>query len=91
MTATVIRNGDWVVAWGKVSQSHPYLRDTDIAFDSNGIIAAGNSYDGEDEAEIDGRQLVLENGDPLNIDLATAVQALEKAQERCLGQVIKWD
>ena len=32
-------------------------------------------------------QLVLENGTPLNIDLATAAQALEEAQHRSLEQV----
>ena len=62
MTATVIRNADWVVAWDKVNQSHTYLRNTDVAFDSSGIIAVGGFYDGEAKTEIDGRHLMVMPG-----------------------------
>jgi len=62
MTTTVIRRADWVVAWDEASQSHTYFRDADVAFDESGILAVGSHYNGEADAEIDGRHLMVMPG-----------------------------
>ncbi|MDP7392256.1 MAG: hypothetical protein QGH07_10505 [Alphaproteobacteria bacterium] len=46
MTTTVVRHDDWVVAWNTGSQSHTYLRDTDVSFDEQEILSVGDRYEG---------------------------------------------
>ncbi|MED5572772.1 MAG: hypothetical protein VX955_01365 [Pseudomonadota bacterium] len=46
MTTTVVRHDDWVVAWNTGSQSHTYLRDTDVSFDEQEILSIGDRYEG---------------------------------------------
>ena len=45
MTTTVVRHDDWVVAWNTGSQSHTYLRDTDVSIDEQGILSVGDCYE----------------------------------------------
>ena len=46
MTMNVVRHDDWVVAWDTGSQSHTYLRDTDVPFDKQEILSVGDRYEG---------------------------------------------
>jgi cytosine/adenosine deaminase-related metal-dependent hydrolase len=60
MTATVIRNADWVVAWSPGERRHAYRRGVDVAFEGNAISFVGKRYAGAAGTEIDGRdRLVL--------------------------------
>lgn len=45
MTTRVLRNADWLVAWDNDAQGHVYLRNADLAFDENGIVFVGQSFE----------------------------------------------
>jgi cytosine/adenosine deaminase-related metal-dependent hydrolase len=55
MTATVIRNADWVVAWDRFEGRHVYLRGADVAFDGAAITHVGPGYAGPSDRVVDGR------------------------------------
>ncbi len=55
MTATVIRNADWIVAWDNEELSHIYLRGGDVAWQDGAILQVGGSYEGEVAEERSGR------------------------------------
>ena len=59
MSATVVRNAAWVVAWDAAKESHVYLRDADIAFDGGTISQVGGRYEGAAAVEIDGRDRLI--------------------------------
>ena len=59
MSATVVRNAAWVVAWDAAKESHVYLRDADIAFDGGTISHVGGRYEGAAAVEIDGRDRLI--------------------------------
>ena len=61
-TATVIRNAEWVVGWDSQSNSHVYLRDTDLAFVGKMITYVGKSYQGPSDLQIDGKGLMVMPG-----------------------------
>ena len=54
MTATVIRNADWVVAWDEAGGRHVYRRNIDIAFTDGTIVFVGRNYPGIADHIIDG-------------------------------------
>jgi 5-methylthioadenosine/S-adenosylhomocysteine deaminase len=60
VTATVIRNADWVVAWDEAAGRHVYRRNIDIAFINGTIVFVGRNYPGAADHVIDGSdRLVL--------------------------------
>jgi 5-methylthioadenosine/S-adenosylhomocysteine deaminase len=60
MTATVIKNADWVIAWDETASRQIYRRGVDIAFTNDRIDFVGRDYGGPADRVIDGRdRLVL--------------------------------
>jgi 5-methylthioadenosine/S-adenosylhomocysteine deaminase len=60
MTATVIKNADWVIAWDEGVSRQVYRRGVDIAFTDDRIDFVGRDYTGPVDRVIDGRdRLVL--------------------------------
>ncbi len=62
MSATVIRNAAWVVAWNASEARHVYLRDVDVAFEDGRVSHVGKGYDGPAAREIDGRDRMVMPG-----------------------------
>src|SRR5271169_2840428 len=60
MTATLIKNTDWVIAWDEGASRQVYRRGVDIAFTDDRIDFVGRDYTGPVDRVIDGRdRLVL--------------------------------
>jgi cytosine/adenosine deaminase-related metal-dependent hydrolase len=60
VSAIVIRNADWAIAWDEAAGHHAYRRDVDIAFADDRIAFVGRNYAGPADRVIDGRdRLVL--------------------------------
>ena len=60
MTTTLIKNGDWVIAWDEGAGRHVYRRNIDVAFAGGSIVFVGRNYPGAAERVIDGKdRLVL--------------------------------
>ena len=59
MTATVIRNVDWVIAWDEAAGRHVYRRGIDVAFVDDKITFAGRNYAGAADRVIDGKDRLL--------------------------------
>ena len=59
MTATVIRNLDWVIAWDEAARRHVYRRGIDVAFVDDKITFAERNYAGAADRVIDGKDRLL--------------------------------
>ena len=59
MTATVIRNVDWVIAWDETAGRQVYRRGIDVAFVDDKITFAGRNYAGAADRVIDGKDRLL--------------------------------
>jgi 5-methylthioadenosine/S-adenosylhomocysteine deaminase len=81
---TCIRRADWVVAWDTVSESHQYLRDTDVAFSTERIEYVGPSYVGTVDEEIEGRGVCVMPG-LVNIHSHPTSQPLTRGVREELG------
>ncbi len=57
--ATLIRNADVVVAWDPSTQTHVYMPDADVVFDSGTLTFVGRNYQGPAEETIQGRGLMV--------------------------------
>lgn len=74
---TVIRDAAWVIAWDRAEARHVYLRDADVAFESDTITFVGRAYEGAADAEIDGRERLVMPG-LVNIHSHPASEPLRK-------------
>ncbi len=61
-STTCIRNAAWIVAWDATTQNHAYLNDADLVFSGDRITFVGKHYDGQVDATIDGRNLMVMPG-----------------------------
>src|SRR5262245_51968947 len=59
MSATVIKNADWAIAWQAQPGRHVYMRNVDVAFDGNTITHVGKDYVGAADAVVDGRKRMV--------------------------------
>lgn len=59
MTTTVVKNLDWVVAWGEGAGRHVYRRGVDVAFSNDAISFVGRNYAGPADRVIDGKDRLL--------------------------------
>jgi cytosine/adenosine deaminase-related metal-dependent hydrolase len=62
MTTILIRNADMVIAWDASYQTHVYMPDADVAFDSGTLTFVGRNHPGTADATIDGRGLMVMPG-----------------------------
>ena len=62
MTATVIRNADWVIAWDAAAGRHTYQRGVDVAFEGDRITHVGKNYAGPADATLPGRDRMVMPG-----------------------------
>jgi 5-methylthioadenosine/S-adenosylhomocysteine deaminase len=62
MPVSVIRNADLVIAWDASEKRHVYLPDADIAFRDGVLTFVGRGYDGEADALIDGKGMMVMPG-----------------------------
>src|SRR5215468_5420314 len=76
MTATVIRNADWIVAYDRSSGSHVYAAG-DVAFSGDALTHVGGTYAGAAAREIDGRGFMVMPG-LVNIHSHPASEPLNK-------------
>jgi 5-methylthioadenosine/S-adenosylhomocysteine deaminase len=60
--ATLIRNADIVVAWDLSTQTHVYMPDADVVFDSGTLTFVGRNHQGSAEETIQGRGLMVMPG-----------------------------
>ncbi len=60
--ATVIRNADIAIAWDPSTQTHVYMPDADVVFDSGTLTFVGRNHQGRVEETIDGRGLMVMPG-----------------------------
>jgi len=84
MSATVIRNAAWVVAYDPDEGAHRYLRDVDVAFEGDKITHIGPGYQGEVAVEIDGRQRLVSPG-LVNVHSHPSSEAMNKGMLDELG------
>ncbi|MEM9551106.1 MAG: amidohydrolase family protein [Pseudomonadota bacterium] len=84
MSATVIRNAAWVVAYDADLGGHRYLRDVDIAFDGDTITHVGSGFDGTASVEIDGRDRLVFPG-LVNVHSHPSSEAMNKGMLDELG------
>src|SRR5215468_2904205 len=76
MTATVIRNADWIVAYDRSSGSHVYAAG-DVAFSGDALTHVGGTFTGPADREIDGRGFMVMPG-LVNIHSHPASEPLNK-------------
>jgi 5-methylthioadenosine/S-adenosylhomocysteine deaminase len=60
--ATLIRNAEIVVAWDPSAQTHVYMPDADVVFDSGTLTFVGRNHQGPVEETIQGRGLMVMPG-----------------------------
>ena len=84
MTATVIRNAAYIIAWDADAGRHSLLQDGDVAFDATGILQVGGTYDGPVGEEIDGRERLVSPG-LVNIHSHPSSEAMNKGMLDELG------
>lgn len=62
MATTLIKNAELVVGWDSTAGSHSYMPDTDVAFAGGSLTFVGRGYEGQADAVIDGRGLMVMPG-----------------------------
>ena len=62
MSITCIKNASWIIAWDDSANAHHYLREGDVAFDSDRLIHVGGVFTGAAEREIDGAGMLVMPG-----------------------------
>lgn len=62
MTATLIRNAGWVIAWDDSARRHVYRKDVDVAFQGDRIVHVGPGFAGEAATMVDGKGLMVMPG-----------------------------
>lgn len=84
MTATVIRDAAWIVAWNEAAGRHEYIRGGDVAFRDDRILQVGGRFEGETAQEIDGSSSMVSPG-LVNIHSHPSSEAMNKGMLDELG------
>jgi len=84
MTATVIRNAEWVVAWDAEENCHVYLHGVDVAWRDGAIIHVGNRFEGEVAEEFSGRARMVMPG-LVNLHTHTSTMPVFKSVREEIG------
>ena len=62
MSATIIKNAAWVVAWDGSANRHVYRRDVDVVFSEDRITHVGAGFTGAADTMVDGRSVMVMPG-----------------------------
>ncbi|MBN33394.1 MAG: N-ethylammeline chlorohydrolase [Rhodospirillaceae bacterium] len=84
MTATVIRNAEWVVAWDDEEDCHIYLHGCDVAWQDGALIHIGGRYEGGAAEEISGHGRMVIPG-LVNLHTHTSTMPVFKSVREEIG------
>jgi 5-methylthioadenosine/S-adenosylhomocysteine deaminase len=62
VSATVIRNAEWVIAWDPSGKRQAYWKNIDVAFQDDAIVHVGPGFNGDAATIIDGNGLMVMPG-----------------------------
>lgn len=62
MSVTLIKNAEWAIAWDAADKRHVYRKGIDVAFSGDAITHVGPGFQGQPDATVDGRGLMVMPG-----------------------------